>query len=142
MKIKNKTNQIQEIELYDRDSRGKLKTFSLYLQSKGSTDIDPRLVSPRLLKLVEIGVIEVEDKKAPSIVVEEEPETPVNVEIEEESAEIESIQPNQEEPLTQTVETVTAEEETPGVFICPECGKEYASERGLTMHINKSHPNI
>ena len=29
--------------------------------------------------------------------------------------------------------------ETPKVFTCPECGKEYKTEDGLNKHIEKEH---
>jgi uncharacterized C2H2 Zn-finger protein len=28
----------------------------------------------------------------------------------------------------------------PQVFVCPECGKEYKTEDGLTKHMEKEHP--
>jgi transcription elongation factor Elf1 len=31
-------------------------------------------------------------------------------------------------------------QETPAVFICPHCGKEYKSEAALKAHCKKEHP--
>ncbi len=34
-----------------------------------------------------------------------------------------------------------AVEEAPAAFICPHCGKEYKTEKGLAEHIAKEHPD-
>lgn len=32
-------------------------------------------------------------------------------------------------------------QETPAVFLCPHCGKEYKSEAALKAHCKKEHPD-
>jgi len=139
MKIYNKTNQIQEVELYDKDMSGNLKIYSIYIQAKSSTEIDARLVSPRLTTLLKAGILETDNIQVMSH--EAQPKvavvTPIETKIDEESDVVIPEPPVVEEP-EQT--HAPANKIPEGSFICPECGKEYASERGLALHMTKAHP--
>ena len=37
--------------------------------------------------------------------------------------------------------TIEEPQDTPAVFLCPHCGKEYKSESALKAHCKKEHPD-
>ena len=130
MKIYNKTNQIQELRVFDRGSH---REFNIYVCAHSSTELERTLVAPDLPKLKEIFQV-----------VDETPIVKVStvkaVEVIENTVETENVPVVEEIPAEAPVEESISEDvEEPDNFICDICGEEFASSRSLSRHKNKAH---
>lgn len=147
MIIKNRTNQVQEISVMTRDNTS--LTYSLYVKAKGEIDVDDSLVILNLKSLIAKGivstvnsVVEVTPVEIPEVIDEtttEVVDTPE--ETVEEIPEIKYEFPTPEEDVPATPDEVEVSKIAEDVdkILCEVCGKEFASQRSLTLHMNKSH---
>lgn len=131
MVVKNLTDKLQTLVV--KPLLGEDREYDIYLNPKSTTDLDRHLVVVNKDKLK--GLVEFEGENVEVVPVKEEvPETPA-----------------EEVPKTIVEETPVAVEETseeeapveeapaPDKFVCEVCGAEFASNRGLTTHMNKVH---
>lgn len=151
MKIYNKSSRDQKFRIKDR--YGNL--YVVYIKAGRSTELEPSQVSEDVLNLISQGVLK--DVTDDTVVSHTTPikVTPVNdskdkpavdIEcacVEETKEDVDKVNNSVEESNDQTTEieepTVQASEDSSDVYVCPICGKEYATQRGLTMHTNKEH---
>lgn len=108
---------------------------------RGVHQVDPRVVYNNIDDLVRRGeaILYSDDEEVETVEVNvEEPDTPtetpelVPTEIMEESDTTEATG-------SDTVETPAVSANESGLYICPHCGAEYATEKGLTRHITSKH---
>lgn len=157
MKILNKSKKEQSIRITDRYNH----TYTIYVPAGKSTDLEPYQVSADVTEMLKSGILEnvtsspsVENKKAvdvKTVKVEEINGEKVTVEcacgIPTEGSEVENQKPEVETEVINeekkeevpTVETKVADTSKEGTFVCEKCGAEFASKKGLTMHMNKLH---
>lgn len=128
MKLFNNTNKIQEVKVSDRYG----KCYSVFIEANRSADFEEYQITRDVVNKVKSGILTNLDNPTipPTLVIE-----PILVQ--EQPPIVESA------PVEEKGEDKNPEEETPsektGTHICEICGSEYASERGLAMHISRSH---
>ena len=131
MKVYNLTNALVEIPVYDRISG---REYSIYVQGNARADLEGIYMNPRIAALIQNGIIRLVDTPTHQpITIENLPEIPPQ-EIE---APLVEAQESEEEEEEKSAETAVTTEDA---FICPQCHAEFGSQRGLTMHIAKAHP--
>lgn len=121
MKVTNLTDKVQEI-LVKEYVGGE---YTIYLEPHGSTDVE--------------GGYVVEDEGTKGISVEKKtpvvPQTPKEVPIE--SPKVIPETPAEVEPEEEEEELGSTSDQ----YVCEECGAEFASARGLASHKSKAHSN-
>lgn len=136
MIIKNKTNQIQEISVMNRDNLS--LNYSIYIKAKSEVEVDNGLIITNLPQLIQAGVLAVDTDVTGTL-----PELPVEeTQVEDKVGEVVEVEyefPEVEESPAVVEETPAEPVQSDDVVICTECGKEFASQRSLTMHMNKAH---
>lgn len=141
MKVYNKTNQIQTISVYDRNTR---KPYEIYVCSNSTTEIFNDMVvkgdidRDKFLLLSDEGIpIEETPRVFKELTqVEDICEDAEVVDIDETLIDTVSEESNIEEEVEE--DSSKAESSS---FICEICGAEFASSRGLSTHMKKSHSN-
>lgn len=128
MKLFNNTNKIQEVKVSDRYG----KYYSVFIEANRSADFEEYQITRDVVSKINSGILTNLDNPTtpPTMVIEPilvQEQPPV---IEDAPAEEKSEDKKPEE---------TAPSETTGTHICEICGSEYASERGLAMHMSRSH---
>lgn len=164
MKVYNKTSRELSFSIKDRYDNN----FTVYLKPGRSTELEIGQDTKDVHELLESGSLvllrSVDTDKAPKVhpqpsikLVEEEVTKEDTTEDSVDSEEIQEPLENSDEIVDSNSEDTTEEvtdeeiqesdevlettevESQPDVFICKLCGKEYATQRGLTMHTNKEH---
>ena len=143
MRIRNNSNQIQELTVIDRGNPN--QSYSIYIMAGKELNLDHGLAILNLNSWVSRGIIQILDK-----VVKKE-ETPVAVE-EEKPQEPIIPAPEQEEISEETPEEVVSEDSNIEIkdenteegqsFFCDICHREFASARSLSNHMSRSHPEF
>lgn len=136
MKIKNLTNAHVPFTSYLRTVNGERKLTTL-IAPNGETHIEEGSTYPDLMRLYEQGVLAINGKTyeqkehegkmtdvADSATVPETPEEPETEEVADSTPDTPEVPENASE------------------FTCPHCNAEFASQRGLTMHLKKNHPEV
>ena len=139
MIIFNKTNQVQELRVYDFATK---RYYSIYVGSNSKAEVHHSLSTPDIDRLVRAGVFQVIDdslKVNSKDYIREE-----DITVEDLSNELtDSLEDISEDlsDFSDSSEDENPEEKTEEVtkFICKICGGEYASSRGLANHMNKAH---
>lgn len=135
MVVKNLTNAQQKVRVIELT--GDKSELNIYIQPSATVDIENRfkILKPELYKGIldfcgttpaSTPVVEKKEEKTP---VEEE-KTPV---VEDKVEESPVVEETPVEEVSEKVEDVAEE------FKCEICGAVYASEAGLTRHMNKAH---
>lgn len=139
MKLKNLTNQMQEIVVYASTMNGN-NSFSIYVRAKGEADLDDKFTYPDLQKKISAGIFRVL-AGVPEIESPVVPETPLSevTNLEEKKEVSNEDRFSEEKDVTNVGEKEETVESTEGRFVCPQCSAEFASQRSLSMHISRSH---
>lgn len=149
MKIYNKTNQIQELRVFDRNTKIQ---YSVYICAKSSTELECNISTPDLPRLVEAGILEIlggspitDSPKVPETseeISETEDSVEETLEISEDGDVIETEESSEVvEEISETEDGVNEEPKQSEKFICDICGGEFGSARGLSNHKKKAHKN-
>lgn len=139
MIIKNRTNQIQEISVVNRDNPS--LTYSIYIRAKSELNLDDDIVILNLKNLIDAGVLSLDREidKLSEVPLTKIPKESLQIssdnEVVEEYTEVDETLENPE----LTSEIPEGEILTDDKILCEICGKEFASKRSLTLHMKKSH---
>lgn len=137
MKIENLTSNSVPLKSFIRTVNG-MREFTRTICPKGVTHIEEESTYPDLMRLYEAGVLAINGKTYKA---EEHVEAVATV------ADSTEVQDTSEPASGEDVadSTDTPEEAVPenaSEFTCPHCHAEFASSRGLAMHLKKSHPEV
>lgn len=162
MKVYNKTCNDVKIHVHDRYGN----SYTVFIKAGRTSELDPSQVNEKEINsLINSGVLanvssisnfmppvraisDVVPKQVPKVDVEctcdlEDDCNDKGEEVIQESEDVTEVPVNDREEVVETeleeVHDEVNEEKEQDVFVCPVCGNEYATKRGLTMHMNKEH---
>lgn len=158
MKVYNKTCNDVKIHVHDRYGN----SYTVFIKAGRTSELDPSQVNEKEINsLINSGVLanvssisnfmppvrvisDVVLKQVPKVNVEctcdlEEYCNDKEEVIQEPEDVTEAPVDDRKEVVEIEPEYVHEEEKEQDVFVCPVCGNEYATKRGLTMHMNKEH---
>lgn len=138
MKIENLTNKQVPLKSFIRTVNG-IREFTRMISPNGKTHIEEESTYPDLMRLYEAGVLAINGKTydpAKKEHVEVITEVADSTEVEETS------EPEVQGEVADSTETSAEVPENASEFTCPHCHAEFASSRGLAMHLKKSHPEV
>lgn len=101
-------------------------------------NLDKAIKEGSLIPMGEDVINDVPEVAVPDNSAEEDIEDTQNLTEEEENPEDSKVEDEPETPAEDTTPDV-AESTDPSKFVCPHCGAEYATERGLAKHVEKVH---
>lgn len=136
MKIENLTNNSVPLKSFIRTVNG-MREFTRTICPKGVTYIEEESTYPDLMRLYEAGVLAINGKTY-----EAEEHAEVVAEVADSTEVEETSEPEVQEEVADSTETSTEVPENASEFTCPHCHAEFASTRGLAMHLKKSHPEV
>lgn len=137
MKIENLTNKSVPLKSFIRTVNG-MREFTSTISPKGMTYIEDESTYPDLMRLYEAGVLAINGKTY-----EAEEHVGVVAPVADSTEEQDTSEPESgEEDVADSTGTPDEVPENASEFTCPHCHAEFASTRGLAMHIKKSHPEV
>lgn len=130
------TYRVSPSGIYPLDNGVRYLNLESLVQFKSLKVLDEEVVQstePDSQESVESELVKTSDEGT------ETPEDTQKVETTESEDSKESEEDNHETPDEGDSEQSVTNSEDPGTFKCPHCGTEYATQRGLTRHINGKH---